>query len=232
MKNLLQKGLIPGMLLLCGNVFGQAIELPKESQDRKIQDTHLRFVLNAVNTSLNYGEANSELSDYKKSNRGIQAGVSFQAGITSKVSLLSEFYFITKGGQLKSNNPLTVSKSSLRFYTLEFPVLARLHFGRFHINAGPSLAYNLSGRRKMEGSYTDLSFDNSGEGFKRFDAGIQMGGGYWFKIKQRNVVLDIRYSNGLTNVSRGQEVYNRYLNISLQCFTPWKRNPLGRNKNS
>ena len=219
------------MILLVGNAFGQANEMAAESVGGKIvQDTHLRIMLNAVNTSLNYGEANSELSDYKKSNRGIQAGLSFQAGITSKLSLLSELYFITKGGQLKSNNPLTLSKSSLRFYTVEFPVLARLHFGRFHINAGPSVAYNFSGRRKMEGSYTDLSFNNSSEGFKRFEAGIQMGGGYRFKIKQRNVVLDFRYSNGLTNVSRGQEMYNRYLNISLQYFTAWKRNPLGRNK--
>jgi hypothetical protein len=80
----------------------------------------------------------------------------------------------------------------------------------------------------MEGSSGALPFNRSGEGFRRLEAGIQMGGGYRFKVKQHNVALDIRYSNGLTNISRSQEMYNRYLNISLRFSKPWKANPIGR----
>ena len=93
-------------------------------------------------------ESNSTLADYKKSNNGIQAGASFQAGITPGFSLVSELYFMRKGGKLKANNPLTTSESSLRLNTIELPVLARFHFGKFYVNAGPSIAYNLSGNKE------------------------------------------------------------------------------------
>ena len=81
---------------------------------------------------------------------------------------------------------------------------------------------------KTEGTSTSLSFDKTNAGFRRFDAGVQFGGGYQFKIKQKDFVLDIRYSHGLTNLSRSQEMYNRYVNISLQVISPWKINPLAK----
>ena len=230
MKTQLKKGLILGMIFLCGNAFGQTNESTEKSQgNQAAPSTYLRLLLNMVNTNLDYGQPGRQLWDHKTSHRGLQVGVSFQAGITSKISLLPELYFMVKGGQIYAD-PQIASKTTLRFYTLELPVLARFHFGKFHVNAGPSLAYNLSGRRKMEGSSTALSFNNSSEGFRRLDAGVQIGGGYRFKIKQKNLVLDLRYARGLTNVSRGQEMYNRYLTISLQVINPWKINPFGEKK--
>jgi hypothetical protein len=229
MKKQLQQALLLGMVFLCGNAFGQTTGLVKESRNRNItQGTYLDLLLNLVGTNINYGQSNRELSDYKKANLGLQAGVAFQAGMTPKVSLASEFYFLMKGGRLNAGNPLTPSKTTLRFYALELPVLARFHLGRFYVNAGPSLAYTLYGTRKMEGSTSALPFNRSGEGFRRLEAGIQVGGGYRFKVKRQNVALDIRYSNGLTNISRSQEMYNRYLNISLRFSKPWKANPIGR----
>jgi hypothetical protein len=47
--------------------------------------------------------------------------------------------------------------------------------------------------------------------------------------EQKDVVLDTRYTYGLSNISNGQEMFNRYLNISLHFSKPWKTNPLGRN---
>jgi hypothetical protein len=233
MKKKLQVGLILGMIILSKNSFSQI----EGTQSNKLKEdqvtrTYLDFLLNVVSTNINYGKSNSSLADYKKSPFGAQVGVSFQAGITPKVSLVSELYFIMKGGQLNANNPLTTNKTTLRFYTLELPVLARFNIGRFYTNAGPSVAYNLYGTQKTEGSTKALSFNNSNESFKRVDLGIQMGAGYRFKLKQKSVVLDVRYTYGLSNISKDQEMYNRYLNISLHFSKPWKTNPLGRNKNS
>ena len=81
--------------------------------------------MNVASTNLNYGGSNGTLTDYKKSANGIQAGVSFQAGITPGFSLVSELYFMRKGGKLKTNNPLTTNESSLRLNIIELPVLAR-----------------------------------------------------------------------------------------------------------
>jgi len=230
MEKYLQKGLILGVIFFAGNAFGQ-LEGARSKGDQ-VTTTYLDFVLNVVSTNFNYGKSNSSLADYKKATFGAQVGASFQAGITPKVSLVSELYFIMKGGQLNANNPLTTNKETLRFYALELPVLARFQFGKFYANAGPSIAYNFYGTRKMEGSTTALSFNNSGEGFKRVDAGIQMGAGYRFKVRQKSVALDIRYTYGLSNISNDQEMYNRYLNISLHFSKPWKTNPLERNKRS
>ena len=234
MKKQLQNGLMLSIIFLCGNTFGQVtgIGSEKTEHDKITEETYLDLVLNVVSTNLNYGKSNGSLADYKKSTLGVQVGVSFQAGITPTFSLVSEVYFIMKGGVLSGNNPLTANKTTLRFYALELPVLARFHVGKFYMNAGPSIAYNLYGTRKTEGSSTSLSFNNSSEGFKRIDAGFQLGAGYRFKVKQKSIALDIRYTNGLTNISYGQEMYNRYLNISVHFSKPWKTNPLGRNKTS
>ena len=226
-----QLGLILGMIFISGNTFSQTTEMGSgKIKEEKKTETYLDLVLNVVSTNINYGKSNSTYSDYKKIVYGGQIGASFQAGITPGFSLVSELYFIMKGDKLAANNPITTDKSVLRFYTLELPVLARVHINKLYMNAGPSVAYNLYGTSKTGGSTSDISFNNSYDGFKRLDAGVQFGAGYRFKLKQKNVALDVRYTYGLTNISSGQEMYNRYLNISLHLSNPWKTNPLGRNK--
>jgi hypothetical protein len=231
MKKQLQKGFILGMILLATNTYGQtALEGSEKINVDKVAETYFDILINVVNTNINYGKQNSAFSDYKKSVRGIQAGVSFQAGVTPKFSLASELYFIMKGGTLKANNPLSNGKTTLHLNTLELPVLARFHFGKFYLNAGPSIAYNLGGTNKIESTSKAVSFTDSSDSFKRLDAGLQMGAGYRFKARRKSVALDVRYSYGLTDISYGQEMYNRYANISLRISNPWKTNPLGKNK--
>ncbi|MCW3120068.1 MAG: PorT family protein [Chitinophagaceae bacterium] len=234
MKQKVQTGLILGMIFLSAASFGQRTgrESKERSDGKKTAKTYLDLMVNVVSTNFNYGGSNSVLADYKKSANGIQAGASFQAGITPRFSLVSELYFIKKGGKLKANSPLSDNESSLRLNTLELPVLARFHLGKFYVNAGPSLAFNLSGRNKIGDLSTKLSFTNSGEGFKRFDAGIQLGGGVEFPFKQRRIALDIRYSYGLTNIANDKEIHNRAVMISVHFSKPWRTNPLRRNKNS
>jgi hypothetical protein len=231
MKTQLRNGLILSILFLSVNVFAQTrgVKNDETKDDTKAQPTtHLGLILNMVNTNLDYGQSSGELWGYKSSSRGLQIGATFQAGITSRISVVSEFYYIRKGGQINAANSPTGSITTLRFETLEVPVLARVHFGKFHVNAGPSITYNLSGKFKSEGSSTSVSFNNSDEGFKRFDAGLQFGGGYKFKIKQKQLVLDLRYSRGLINLSQSKEMHSQYLNLSLQIVNPWKTNPLAR----
>jgi Outer membrane protein beta-barrel domain len=200
------------------------------------QKTHLDLILNALTTNFNYGKSNSNLQEHKEGVWGAQVGASFQAGVTPKFSLVPEFYFIMKGGILRENNPLTTNKSTIRLYVLELPILARFHFNRFYFNTGPYLAYNLSGRLKTEGSVTiseksaALLFNNSSEGFKRWDTGFQFGGGYIFPLKKVRIALDLKYCYGLTNISNGTERYNRFLNFNILVSKPWKTNPLAKEK--
>ncbi len=229
MKKKLQTGIILGMIILCQNAFGQTKVLGSDTISNKTATkTYLDLVLNVMGTNFNYGNSNSALNDYKRSVLGVQVGVSLQAGITSNFSLVPELYFTMKGGKLNAGNPLTTNQSTLHLYAFELPVLARFHFDSFHINAGPSIAYNFYGTRKIGDVSADLAFNNSSQGFKRFDAGLQMGGGYTFQTKRKRIALDLRYNYGLTNVSNGNQMYNRSFVVSLHFSKAWKTNPFGK----
>jgi hypothetical protein len=109
------------MTFLYKNTFGQTSELSIDKiEDSKITShAHFDILLNVVSTNLNYGSSNSMLMDSKKSISGVQIGASYQAMITPKFSIVSELYFLMKGGKLKADNPLTIQNSTLRLYTVE-----------------------------------------------------------------------------------------------------------------
>jgi len=228
MKKMVQKALISGMILIGANAFAQTKVQGSNGaeESKKSENTYFDILINSVSTNLNYGDSNVGLADFKKEAKGIQAGVSFQAGITPAFSIVSEFYFMMKGGKLKSGNPLNNNEISQRLYGLELPVLARFHLGKFHANAGPSIAYNLSGNRKINGESTDIAFNSSSNDFKRFEAGAQIGGGYTFRIKEKRVALDLRYNYGLSSISRSQEIRNRSFVVSIHTSPRWRSNPL------
>lgn len=199
------------------------------SMSSSAQTSRLGISVNSLTTNFHYGKSENGLEPYKKNYRGLQAGVSYQAGITPMFSVVPELYFATKGGTLKQNNPLTGGKSTLRMNSVEMPVLARLHCNQLYLNAGPYVGYNVGGRLKMDGTNTSLetttkvSFDNSSAGFKRWDAGFQAGAGYNVNLKQSILTLDVRYGYGMVNVSKDVERYNRMLNISVQVSKPSKK---------
>lgn len=186
------------------------------------QTSKFSIAANSLTTNFNYGHANAELKSYKKNYQGLQAGFSYQAGVTPLFSVVPELYFAMKAGTLKANNPLTGGKSTLRVNSLELPVLARVHFHKLYINGGPYAGYNVGGRLKVAGSTssvetsTKVSFGNSSADLRRWDYGFQAGAGYNFNLKQSTLTLDVRYGYGLANISRDVERYNRMLNISLQ----------------
>lgn len=190
------------------------------------QTTYLDPVVNLVGTNFNYGKANSSVKDYKKSVLGVQVGATFQAGITKQFSLVTEFYFMSKGGKLKENNPLNSKETTTHVYSLELPVLARVHVGPVYLNAGPSIAYNLAGTQKMDNASKNIAFNKTTGGYKHWDAGLQAGGGFEFPFRQKRVAIDLRYNYGLTNISYGQEAYNRSFIVSIHFSRAWKKNPL------
>ncbi|HTI61295.1 porin family protein [Mucilaginibacter sp.] len=222
--------LVLAMVFLNMNTFGQSTDTISIQRTTKIKTakTYFDIMINIVSNNFNYGDQNSTVSNYKKSANGLQAGVSFQGGITSSFSMVMEFYYIRKGGNLRNGNALTNDESGIRLNALELPVLARYNFGKFHINAGPSIAYNVSGKTEQNGQSSSIVFDNSSRAFDRFDAGMQFGGGVEFPFKQRRIELDIRYGYGLINISAVNQLYNRAIMVSLHFSKAWKKNPLAK----
>ena len=65
------------------------------------QTSKFSISLNSLTTNFNYGKSNSTLQSYKKNYQGLQAGFSYQAGISASFSIVPEIYFAKKGGILK-----------------------------------------------------------------------------------------------------------------------------------
>jgi hypothetical protein len=180
------------------------------------QGSYVAILLNTVNSTLNYGDMNSALKGFKKDIRGIQAGLSWQAGVTNNFSIVTEAYFVKKGGILKAGNPLTGGKSSLKLYTAEVPILARLHARKFYFDAGPYANYMFSGKRTAEGEGShSLSFGQGPDAFRRWETGLQGGAGYHFTLKKARMAIDLRYTHGLTSISKGDHLYHRTINLNL-----------------
>ncbi|MEM7575012.1 MAG: porin family protein [Bacteroidota bacterium] len=204
----------------------------------RAQQTHLDYLLNYTATNFHYGDQQEQFKGFRKPVWGVQAGLAFQAGITPALSLQSEFYFMMKGGALKANNPLGAAATKTRLFSLELPLLARIHLGRFYANAGPSMAYNLAGRIKTEGQeglpdqVNSRVFSGTEASFRRWEVGLQLGMGYELPLRQSRIAFDLRYQHGLSNLSRNAEVYNRNWVFNILISAPWGHNPLAATSRS
>ena len=191
------------------------------------QESHVAILLNSVNSRLNYGSSiNHSLQGYKKDLRGFQAGLSWQKGLTKNFSIVTEAYYVKKGGTLKAGNPLNGVKSTLKLYSVEVPVLARLHVNRFYFNAGPYVNY-IAGGKSMSDIEESHPISFGSGGFRRWEAGLQGGAGYQFKIKRSKLAVDVRYTHGLTSISKVDNLYNRTINVNIvvrRSFFNNKRN--------
>lgn len=200
------------------------------------QETYLDVVINYTPTSMSFGDNNKAIKDFKKGYWGLQAGASFQKGVTDYFSVVPELYFVMKGTRLENNNPLTGQETRIRFNTLDLPVLARLHLCDLYLNAGPVVSYNLGGRVKTEanetmpGGKTKMDFGSGPNAYSRWDAGIQFGLGYEFQLKKARLLLDLRYHYGMVDMGNGTDIYNRYFNMNLNLSKKWKNNPLTKAK--
>lgn len=207
-----------------GHAYGQSPNDKLERRTMPRAPSYFALLFNIATTSVKTTPGTGDWWDPDESTRGLQAGVSAQFGVTPRLSLVNELYFLVKGGPATLASYPISGKSNYRFRTLEMPVLARLHFGRAHVNAGTSLAYNLAAKLKTENGSMSLPFGNSVGAFRRFEAGVQFGAGYRFKGRHRELILDVRYSHGLTNIAVGDEMYNRNLNIMFQFIRGGKFN--------
>ncbi|MBM1106550.1 PorT family protein [Aurantibacter crassamenti] len=200
------------------------------------QETYLDVVINYTPTTMNFGNNNKALKDFKDGYWGLQAGASFQMGVNEYFSLVPELYFVMKGTKLENNNPLTGQETRIRFNTIDLPVLARLHLCNLYLNVGPVVSYNIHGRIKneanetMSGGKTKMNFGSDPGTYSRWDAGFQFGLGYEFQLKKSRLLFDFRYHYGMVDMGNGTDMYNRYFNMNILLAKKWKTNPLTKAK--
>ncbi len=149
--------------------------------------------------------------DKPKYKIGLAFGAALEIGITEQFAIQPEVLFNQKGWRTEFSENGFSSKSSITLNYLEVPVLIKGKFGNFYVHAGPSIAFGIGGKYRIELSGQgntasesgnvkfgtdpndaddEIYFDNA------IDFGLQMGGG----VKAGPVVIDFRYGLGLSNL--------------------------------
>ncbi len=152
---------------------------------------------------------------------GFVFGAGLELKISEKFTLQPELLFIQKGYKVEESYYFeearvasdVENKANIRLNYLELPIMFKMKFNNFYINAGPSFSYGIGGNFESEVSTfgvtesetSKVKFgkepdNNDGDNFyydNAFDLGVQLGAG----IKVGPVVIDLRYGLGLSNLN-------------------------------
>jgi hypothetical protein len=150
---------------------------------------------------------------------GLNGGAFLNLGINPAVSFQAELLFTQKGARWTGPNPLFIDEFTLALDYFEFPVLMKLSWpvpGRTVPNVmfGTYFATKLS----ATGTYdvAGISVSEDVDDIKNPDYGLVFAAGLDFLVGTGRVVLDGRYSLGLTSVHEaGLDVKNGTFSIAV-----------------
>ena len=209
------------------------------------QKIYIQGGVNLANITKDLSENNNMLTTF---NAGILARVKIAGIVGFETGLLltghgskAETIFFTNG-----NDQITKIKSTFNPVYLELPLNLIIKIGvcggpSFFINAGPYVAMGAGGKAKVETSggiagtiksesKIEFAHDNpiifeqddaAYNKLKRFDYGVNLGGGMNFK----KIILKANYGFGLANINSTQSIFNadnknKYRTISFSVGIP------------
>ena len=149
---------------------------------------------------------------------GFTLGAVLEVALGKNIFLQPEAIFVQRGSEL--NTSLTNLTTNVNY--LDIPVLLKikiLNTNLLNINllGGPSFGLALNGEEIDQGGQTiDINFGGD-NGLKRFDLGINAGGGVGINLGSVGVFGDIRYLFGVSDISEdaNREIRNKGLNLSV-----------------
>jgi len=143
-----------------------------------------------------------------------QLGVAFMADLSDRFSLQTEALYIQKGavvngslfGGLVTQVPVT---ATYRFAYVQVPLLLKFRFPNDSpitpfVQAGPSAALRTAAgvESSVSGTGQIRRFDSVG----RFDLGGAFGGGIRYSLAESALLLDLRYTPGLLDISLAENM--------------------------
>lgn len=151
---------------------------------------------------------------------GLDIAVVAEIPVSEAVSVQPELHFLQKGYTLDFGGD--DFKRTLNY--IEIPVLAKYNFGSAEsvggfVVVGPSVGFGVGVRAKLGDETESGSFDEAN--LNAVDFGAAFGGGVNIPVSNGNVVIDVRYLLGLTDIFDGEsEVMNRGVNFGVGYVTP------------
>jgi Outer membrane protein beta-barrel domain len=139
---------------------------------------------------------------------GLTVAVPVNIAITEKFSVQPELAFIQKGFEIEFDFLGNTVKGSQSINYLDLPILAMYSFVKtetitVYLAGGPVFGYAMSGETTSEenGQKTTEKVDWETAQYNRFEVGASIGAGVGFGVGPGQVVLDIRYVIGLSNLN-------------------------------
>jgi hypothetical protein len=120
--------------------------------------------------------------------------------LNRNISLQIEPSYLKKGGLLKISE--INSNVNIIFSTLEIPLLLKIGFGNQiqpYFITGPTLGYNFTAQSELTYEMLNIDVDMMNV-VKRFDFGIDWGGGISIPLGTASFFLEARYNFGITNL--------------------------------
>lgn len=154
-----------------------------------------------IKGGVNFSSINADQLN-KSTKTGYQAGVFARVGTAFYIQ--PEVYLGSSGGNFNSNNNGTDYSASVRFTTLNVPLLLGHEFGssstNFRLMVGPVYSYNLSKSESFSQNFNNAYHDFGT--YNNSTLGYQVGAG----VDIFGLTADLRYEGGLTklNSSYGQ----------------------------
>lgn len=166
----------------------------------------------------------------------LDSRAAFHVGVIADVPLMQSLYVQTglylqnKGAKYEESHNGWKEKDTFKPMYLQIPLLASYRYDfsdavQLQVNVGPYFAYGIGGKAKMSeednGDTESWEIDFFGDkdeetsmGNKRFDSGLQIGGGLTFA---QRYYLGVTYEFGFANISKwdGTEIKNKNLMVSI-----------------
>ncbi|MBD3244344.1 MAG: outer membrane beta-barrel protein [Chitinivibrionales bacterium] len=172
-----------------------------------------------VNVSHFSGE-DSELDNTSTDPRAaFNAGAFLEIGLNRMFSLQPEVQYTRKGETVKAGSDALNGTWHVELAYIEIPLLAKIYFPlswdtRPFVYAGPFIGFNVNAQTDNIYEVGPLNFDSDTdleEDVNPFEAGLSMGTGLRHDIEKLAILLDFRYTLGLSRTFDDEtfdEVYN------------------------
>lgn len=165
-----------------------------------------------IKAGLNYATIKAKNAQFEESGvLGYQAGV--WARIGKSIYVQPEAYIGSKNTDIKftQSGSTIEQKGSLKFTTLDIPVLLGKKFGvdklNFHVVAGPSFQFNLDENNSAFSQATNPDFYK----YRDFVTNLQIGGG----VDLGNLSVDLRYETSLQDINTTGGQHNNLVHLGI-----------------
>lgn len=167
---------------------------------------------------------------------GFNLGLASQFRLGEAFSIAPELVYTQRGFLQEFSGGVT---REARFDYLNLPVMFRAQFGdilKGYVNLGPTVGYWLGGRQKaginpvleITQEYDEsIKFENLDDDWaydaSRLELGGAIGGGIMLDTEGGSFLIDLRYSQGFTNIADFAEIdsfKNKVVSVSLIYLVP------------